>query len=144
VLAPIWYDYAIVRVVPRPEREEFINVGVILSSVKARILEARIEFDETRLHAIDPCADADQIRAHLATIPLICAGGSTAGVLGRLSQRERFHWLTAPRSAVIQTSPVHGGRCEAPLSALDHLLERMVRPSRRDPGSSATQSISAR
>ena len=127
MLAPIWYDYAIVRVVPRPEREEFINVGVILSSVKARVLEARIEIDEVRLQALDPSIDIEQVRAHLATIPLICAGGSAAGALGRLSQRERFHWLTAPRSAVIQTSAVHGGCCESPLQALDHLLQRMVR-----------------
>ncbi|MEO7934752.1 MAG: DUF3037 domain-containing protein, partial [Dokdonella sp.] len=91
MLAPIWYDYAIVRVVPRPEREEFINVGVILSSVKARVLEARIELDESRLRALDPSADTDQIRAHLATIPLICAGGHTSGALAFMSQRERFH-----------------------------------------------------
>ena len=127
MLAPIWYDVAIVRVVPRPEREEFINVGVILSSVKARILEARIELDECRLHALDPTADLDQINAHLATIALICAGGAAAGALGKLSQRERFHWLTAPRSAVIQTSAVHGGTCVNPLHALDHLLNRVVR-----------------
>ncbi|MBL0162148.1 MAG: DUF3037 domain-containing protein [Xanthomonadales bacterium] len=127
--APIWYDYAIVRVVPRPEREEFINVGVILSSVKARILEARIELDEARLRTLDPTADIEQIRAHLAAIPLICAGGAAAGALGKLSQRERFHWLTAPRSAVIQTSSVHGGSCEDPLHALEHLVQRMVRRS---------------
>lgn len=125
--ATLWYDYAIVRVVPRPEREEFINVGVILSSVKARILEARIELDPMRLQTLDPTADFDQINAHLATIPLICAGGPAAGALGTLSQRERFHWLTAPRSAVIQTSAVHAGRCEDPLSALEHLVQRMVR-----------------
>jgi len=126
VPAPIWYDYAIVRVVPRPEREEFINVGVILSSVMARILEARIGFDEARLLALDPGADLVQIRAHLQTIPLICAGGAAAGALGRLSQRERFHWLTAPRSAVIQTSAVHAGCCEDPMQALDHLVRTML------------------
>ncbi|MEO7936503.1 MAG: DUF3037 domain-containing protein [Dokdonella sp.] len=129
MLAPIWYDYAIVRVVPRPEREEFINAGVILSSVKARVLEARIELDESRLRALDPSADTDQIRAHLATIPLICAGGHTSGALAFMSQRERFHWLTAPRSAAIQTSSVHGGRCKDPLHALEHLLQCMVRTS---------------
>ena len=129
MLAPVWYDYAIVRVVPRPEREEFINAGVILSSVQARLLEARIELDESRLLALDPTADLDQIRAHLATIPLICAGGSAAGAIGRLSQRERFHWLVAPRSAVIQTSAVHGGRCTEPLQAIDHLVRTMLRVS---------------
>lgn len=122
-----WYDYAIVRVVPRPEREEFVNAGVILSSVKARVLEARIELDEARLQALDPSADLDQIRAHLATIPMICAGGPATGAIGRLSQRERFHWLVAPRSAVIQTSSVHSGSCEDPMQALDHLVQRMVR-----------------
>jgi hypothetical protein len=126
VHARYWYDYAIVRVVPRPEREEFINAGVVLSSVKARMLEARIALDESRLLALDPTADPDQIRAHLATIPLICEGGSAAGALGKLSQRERFHWLVAPRSAVIQMSAVHGGRCEDPLQALDHLVHHMV------------------
>jgi hypothetical protein len=126
VPAPIWYDYAIVRVVPRPEREEFINAGVILSSVKARMLEARIALDETRLLAIDPTVDLEQIHAHLATIPLICEGGIAAGVIGKLSQRERFHWLVAPRSAVIQTSAVHGGRCEDPHQALEHLVCAMV------------------
>ena len=130
--APVWYDYAIVRVVPRPEREEFINAGVILSSVQARLLEARIELDEGRLLALDPGADLDQIRMHLATIPLICAGGAAAGAIGRLSQRERFHWLVAPRSAVIQTSAVHGGRCENPLHAMDHLVETMLQvPAKR-------------
>ena len=124
---PIWYDYAIVRVVPRPEREEFINAGVILSSVSARMLEARIVLDESRLLALDPAADLDQIRTHLATIPLICAGGPAAGALGRLSQRERFHWLVAPRSAVIQTSSVHGGRCAEPRQAIDHLVQTMLR-----------------
>ena len=134
---PIWYDYAIVRVVPRPEREEFINAGVILSSVQARLLEARIELDESRLLALDPSADLDQIRAHLATIPLICAGGAAAGAIGRLSQRERFHWLVAPRSAVIQTSAVHGGCCADLLQAIDHLVQTMLRvpakPTAPDP-----------
>ena len=127
--APVWYDYASVRVGPRPEREEFINAGVILSSVQARLLEARIELDESRLLALDPSADLDQIRMHLATIPLICAGGAAAGAIGRLSQRERFHWLVAPRSAVIQTSAVHGGRCADPLQAIDHLVHTMLRVS---------------
>lgn len=132
--APIWYDYAIVRVVPRPEREEFINVGVILSSVQARILEARIELDATRLRALDAGADLDQIRAHLATIPLICAGGAGAGAIGRLNMRERFHWLVAPRSAVIQMSAVHAGRCEDPARALDHLVATMVRTHKPERG----------
>ena len=121
------YDHAIVRVVPRPERGEFINVGAIVSCATSKFLEARIELDERRLFALAPELDLDLVRAHLATIPLICAGGEAAGPIGRLSQRERFHWLVAPRSAVIQTSAVHTGRCTDPALALEHLLRVMVR-----------------
>jgi hypothetical protein len=103
------YDYAIIRVVPRVEREEFVNVGVIVSCPARKFLEARIELDEKRLLALDPTLDIDSIRAHLAAIPAICAGGEQAGPIGKLSQRERFHWLVAPRSATIQTSPTHTG-----------------------------------
>lgn len=92
------YDYAIIRVVPKVEREEFINAGVIVSCPARKFLAARIELDEQRLRALDPAVDVEAIRAHLAAIPVICAGGAQAGPLGRLSQRERFHWLAAPRS----------------------------------------------
>ena len=124
---PHWYDYAIVRVVPRPEREEFLNVGVILSCAAAKFLEARIELDSGRLLAFDPSIDLDLIDSHLAAMARICAGGAAAGPIGRLSQRERFHWLVAPRSAVIQTSAAHSGRCADPAAAVEHLLETMVR-----------------
>ena len=122
------YDYAIIRVVPRVEREEFINVGVIVSCPAKKFLEARIELDEQRLRALDPALDIEAIRTHLATIPAICAGGEQAGPIGQLSQRERFYWLTAPRSTIIQTSPVHTGRCQNPIALLEHLLDTMVRP----------------
>jgi hypothetical protein len=124
------YDYAVIRVVPRVEREEFINVGVIVSCPAKKFLEARIEVDEQRLRALDPTLDIEAIRAHLATIPAICVGGAQAGPIGQLSQRERFYWLTAPRSTIIQTSPVHTGRCQNPTALLEHLLDTMVRPSR--------------
>jgi len=124
------YDYAIVRVVPRVEREEFVNVGVIVSCPRQEFLEARIEVDESRLKALDPGIDIDAIRAHLASIPAICAGGSQGGTIGRLSRRERFDWLVAPRSTMIQTSKVHTGRCTDPGALLEHLLDTMVRPSR--------------
>jgi hypothetical protein len=126
------YDYAIIRVVPKVEREEFLNVGVVVSCPARGFLQARIELDERRLMAVDPTSDVDTIRAHLATIPLICAGGEGAGPIGQLSQRERFHWLVAPRSTVIQTSPVHSGCCEDPAAVLEHLLDTMVRPSRAE------------
>ena len=123
----ISYDYAVVRVVPRVEREEFVNVGVIVSCPKKEFLEARIEVDANRLTALDPTIDLDAIRAHLASIPVICAGGSQGGTIGMLSRRERFDWLVAPRSTIIQTSKVHTGRCTDPATLLEHLLNTMVR-----------------
>src|SRR5438445_4992905 len=105
------YDYAVIRIVPRVDREEFINVGVIVACQDSDFLEARIEIDETRLLALDPTLDLAMVRRHLATIPAICAGGKAAGPIGGLPRRERFGWLTAPRSTLIQTSPVHTGRC---------------------------------
>ena len=124
------YDYAVFRVVPRVEREEFVNVGVIVSCPAKDFLEARVELDEQRLMALDSALDVESIRAHLATIPAICAGGEQAGPIGQLSQRERFHWLVAPRSTTIQTSPVHTGWCENPNEVLEHLLNTMVRAAR--------------
>jgi hypothetical protein len=124
------YDYAIVRVVPRVEREEFINVGVILSCRDRDFLEARIELNEARLLALDSTLDIESLRANLASIPLICAGGPQAGPIGQLSPRQRFDWLVAPRSTIIQTSPVHLGRSADPTAAIDHLLDQMVRPVR--------------
>ena len=108
---PVTYDYAVIRVVPRVDREEFVNVGVIVSCQKDDRLEARIEIDEARLRALDPSIDVEAIRGHLAAIPAIAAGGDGAGPIGKLSRRERFDWLTAPRSTIIQTSRVHSGRC---------------------------------
>jgi hypothetical protein len=121
------YDYAVVRVVPRVEREEFVNVGVILSCPSQDYLEARIELDERRLIALHPGINLEAVRAHLASIPLICAGGPQAGPIGQLSRRERFHWLVAPRSTIIQVSPVHTGRCADLKGTLEHLLNTTVR-----------------
>jgi hypothetical protein len=121
------YDYAVIRVVPRVERAEFVNVGVIVACQDSGFLEARIELDETRVRALDPAVDIAMVRRHLGTIPLICAGGNAAGALGALSRRERFDWLTAPRSALIQTSPVHTGRCSDAADVIEHLMRTMVR-----------------
>jgi len=120
------FDYAIIRVVPRVEREEFINAGVILSCPARKFLQARIELDWQKLAALNPTLDAETTQNYLDTFPLVCVGGAGAGDIGRLSQRERFHWLVAPRSTIIQTSPVHSGLCENPESTLEHLLETMV------------------
>ncbi len=121
------YDYAIVRVVPRVDRGEFVNAGVIVSCASTRFLAARIELDERPLLALDPQADLPTLRAALQAIPLACAGGPAAGAIGRLSVRERFHWLVAPRSSSVQTSPVHTGLCADPAGAIEHLMARMVR-----------------
>jgi hypothetical protein len=121
------YDYAIVRVVPRVERGEQINVGVILSCPDVNYLDARIELDEPRLLALDPTADIDTMRANLATIPAVCRGGAEAGPIGSLPQRGRFRWLVSPRSTMIQMSPVHTGRTSDPAAALERLLEKVVR-----------------
>lgn len=124
------YDYAVIRVVPRVEREEFINVGVILSCERTGYLEARIELDETRLRALAPDIDMESVRRHLATLPAICAGGPGSGPIGQLPLRARFHWLTAKRSSIIQTSPAHMGKCADMAATMEHLLERMVRTPR--------------
>ena len=120
------YDYAVIRVVPKVEREEFINAGVILSCPEQSFLEASIKLNEARLLALDSSVDLELVKTHLATIPTICRGGAEAGPIGQLPQRERFYWLVAPRSTIIQTSPVHTGRCSDPDAALRHLVATMV------------------
>lgn len=121
------FDYAIVRVVPRVEREEFVNAGVILFCLGKDFLQARVEVDEPRLRALWPAIEIDLVRQHLEAIPKICAGDPDAGPIGRLSLRERFHWLVAPRSTIIQVSPVHTGLCDHPERALDDLFNKAVR-----------------
>lgn len=125
------YDYAIVRVVPRVERGERVNVGVILSCADLDFLECRIELDAPRLIALDPAIDLDAVRASLDVIPAVCLGGADAGPIGALPQRGRFRWLVSPRSTMVQMSPVHTGRTSDPAAALAHLLDTMVR---RPPG----------
>lgn len=124
--APHEYDYAVIRVVPRVEREEFMNVGVILSCAGHDFLDARLHADRARLAAFDPALDLDLLEQHLNVIPVVCRGGAAAGSIGSLTTRQRFHWLVAPRSAMIQMSSVHSGRCDDPARTLEHLLQRMV------------------
>jgi hypothetical protein len=121
------YEYAIIRVVPRVEREEFVNVGVIVSCLSKEFLEARIELDEQRLKALNPALDMESVRTHLTAIQAICSGGPESGPIGQLPLRRRFEWLTSPRSTVIQTSPVHTGYCQDPAAVLESLVETMVR-----------------
>jgi hypothetical protein len=133
------YDYAIIRVVPRVDREEFVNVGAIVSCGLQKFLAARIALDEQRLIAIDPTVDLETIRNHLAVIPVICAGGNQAGPIGQLPHRERFHWIVAPRSTIIQTSRIHTGFCHNLDAALDRLMDTMVHPLRDQPAAEENQ-----
>jgi hypothetical protein len=117
------FDYAVIRLVPRVEREEFVNVGIIVFCLQERFLQARVEIDETRLLALWPGLDLEMIRRHLEALPAICAGDPSAGPIAQLSQRERFHWLVSPRSTMIQISAVHTGLCKTP----EHLMENLAR-----------------
>ena len=119
------FDYAIVRVVPCVEREEFINVGVILFCRQKRFLGAQLHLDRPRLAVLAPQLNIEQIEVYLNLIPRLCADEVT-GPLGELSQAERFHWLVNPRSTTIQVSPVHTGLCTDPAAMLEHLLQTMV------------------
>ncbi len=125
---PASFDYAILRVVPRVERQEFINAGVVVFCLEKRYLDARILLDPRRLQTLWPDVDAALVREHLEAIPRICAGDPAAGPIAKLSQRERFHWLTAPRSTIIQPSPVHTGVCDETGDVLDRLAARFLTP----------------
>jgi hypothetical protein len=127
------FEYALLRVVPRVEREEFINAGVVLHCKEANFLDARIHLDRDRLRALDPTADPDAVQAHLETVRLVCLGGSAAGAIGLLPPSQRFGWLVAPRSTVVQASPVHTGFARDPGEVLDHLLNTMVYPPTIEP-----------
>lgn len=121
------YDYAILRVVPRVEREEFMNAGVVLHCFERGILRAACDLNVERLKAFAPDVDPDLVRRHLDAVGRICRGDRDAGPIGRLPPKERFRWLVAPRSTIIQPSPVHAGLCEDPGAELERLLDTMVR-----------------
>ena len=127
------YDYSILRIVPRVDRGEQLNAGIVLSCPDAAFLDASIDLDERALLAMDPAADVEIIRANLAIFPVVCRGGADAGPIGALPPRERFRWLVSPRSTMIQPSPVHTGRTADPAACLAHLVARVVRrePAKR-------------
>ena len=123
---PASFDYAILRVVPRVERQEFINAGVVVFCLENRYLAARIQLNPDRMKALWPEADAELAREHLDAVPRICAGDPDAGPIAKLSQRERFHWIISPRSTIIQPSPVHTGVCTGTDGLLDRLAKQFL------------------
>ena len=120
------FQYAIIRVVPRVERGECLNVGVVLLCRPKRFLGARVHLDEGRLAALAPDLDPELIRPHLAAIERIAAGDADAGPIARLGKAERFHGLVAPASTMIQPSEVHSGLCDDPLAELERLVATLV------------------
>ena len=120
------FEYAVIRIVPRVERGEFINAGVVLFCRTRRFLAARTKLNPMRLTALAHDIDIAAIQDQLDHIPRICAGGAAAGPIGLLPQPERFRWLVAPRSTVVQPSPVHCGLCDDPQVELDRLMTTMV------------------
>lgn len=121
------FEYAIIRVVPRVEREEFLNVGVIVYCPSQRFLKAIFELKEERLRAFGADLDKELLKKYLCVFELVCKGEPEGGTIGKLPISNRFHWLTATRSTIIQTSPVHLGLCTDPQATLDRLYDTMVR-----------------
>ena len=123
------FDYAVLRVVPRVERQEFLNIGVIVFCLEKRLLEAKVHADEARLRLLWPMLDLETVKQHADAVVRICDGDETAGPIAKLSQRERFQWLIAPRSTIIQMSPVHTGIIteeDSLADRLDRLFEQLV------------------
>lgn len=120
------FEYAIIRIVPRVEREEFLNVGIILLCSPKRFLQSRIQVDENRLQLLCPYADMSVISHYIRSFESVCNGGPDAGPIGLLPIAERFRWLTASRSTMIQTSSVHPGLCDDPDKMLNRLFDNLV------------------
>ena len=129
------FEYAVLRVVPRVEREECVNVGVVLYCPPRRFLAARIELgapQEAALAALAPDLDLEAVRRRLETIERVAAGDPAAGAIARLPQAERFGWIVAPASTVVQPSPVHAGLTADPAETVEHLVATMVRVRRAE------------
>ena len=121
------FQYVVVRCVPRVDREEFVNVGVVLYCQQADFLEARWHVNRDRLLALAPEVDLDAVCSALGAIEAVCRGDESAGEAGRAPMGTRFGFVKAPRSTVVQPGPVHGGTTEDPARQLEHLLDRLVR-----------------
>ena len=123
---PASFDYAILRVVPRVERQEFINAGVVVFCLEKTLPGCAHSSRRERLKALWPEVDVELVREHLGAVRRICVGDPAAGPIAKLSQRERFHWLTSPRSTIIQPSPVHTGVCDGTVESLDRLAKQFL------------------
>ena len=120
------FEYAVVRVVPKVEREEFLNAGIILLCTERKFLDVRVVINAERLYSFCPAADVEVLSQHIKSFQLIAMGGIAGGPIGLLGLRERFRWLTASRSTIIQTSRVHPGLCVDPQEMLDRLYRELV------------------
>ncbi len=120
------FEYAVIRVVPKVEREEFLNVGVILLCAKQKFLRVRIELNEARLLVLCREVEMDNLKKYIRSFELICEGGAQGGPIGLLSMPERFRWLTSTRSTVVQTSKVHPGLCSDANEMLERLFTQLV------------------
>ena len=123
---PYLFEYAVVRVVPRVEREEFINVGVIIYCPKQQFLKVRFVWNETRISALAPGLDLDCLKDNINSFERICHGDKHAGPIAKLDPASRFRWLTATRSTVVQSSKVHPGLLLDPEATLNKLFEQLV------------------
>jgi Protein of unknown function (DUF3037) len=121
------FQYVVLRCMPRVDREEFMNVGVVLYCQQADFLEARGSVDADRLTALSADVDVAAVRSALSAIEAVCRGDDTAGAAGQAAIGTRFGFVKAPRSTVVQPGPVHGGTTEDPAGELDHLVDRLVR-----------------
>ena len=121
------FQYVVLRCVPRVDREEFVNVGVVLYCQQTDFLEARCHVDRDRLAALSADVDVDAVCSALRAVEAVCRGDASAGEAGRAPMGTRFGFVKAPRSTVVQPGPVHGGTTEDPASQVEHLLDRLVR-----------------
>jgi hypothetical protein len=121
------FEYAVIRVVPHVEREEFLNVGIILYCSGQKFLKALYELDEARLRVFCDKLDLNELKEHVSSFDKICRGGKDAGPIGKLSMPERFRWLTAERSTMLQSSKVHPGLCTDAAEMLERLFTQLVK-----------------
>lgn len=120
------YEYAVIRVVPRVEREEFLNVGIILYCSKQGFLEVKIQLNEERFNTFSCTVESEELKAYLHAWERICEGGKEGGAIGLLPNASRFRWLTATRSTIVQTSKVHPGFCDNAAETLECLFQKLV------------------